>query len=364
MMSNGQETQAPKQLYRVNRLGREVFCGELPDFEDAIKSQQIRPDDLIFDEQLQNWTFARNHEVFMRLSGAAFDELKKNRQERRSSIPFGRIFSSVLILSAILYILMNYSKSIQFKSREGSEALSDTRELRDTRGAADQGDSAAESGAGTGAGKGQGLAEGQGLEETSLSELDEERRATRDLNGEPLEMVFDLEAEGLKEHDILKLTRGQAALRDEALLTRANEIYAANERGRHGLNRLLEAIGYVEFVLRRAQTRDGKEHAKAKLTLAHLNERFVSRCESLYAPKVCALKVEHPRWSDGTIQAIVNQRVLVGMTRDQAELAWGRPKKVSRQRAEGGLAAELCYDASCERALTVDSSGLISGVKP
>lgn len=349
-MSNEQDPAAQAQIYRVNRLGREVFHGPLPEFEEAIRQQRVRPDDLIFDENLNNWTFARNNAIFIRLSGEGFDELKKSRHSTKQTIPFGRILISVLLLSAFLYILMNYSKSIQFRQSEGSFDLSDTREYRDSKTSSDQG--AGDQGDGDGSGSGAKGAEGLG-EGPGLSELDEEKRAARDLNGAPLEMVFDLEAEGLKEQDIIELTRNQEALTDERLLARANAIYVADEAGRHGLNRLLEAIGYVEFVIRRAHSRDGKDHSEAKLTLAHLNERFITRCETLYAPKICALKVEHPRWTDGTIKAIVNRDVLVGMSRVQAELSWGRPSKTLRVETEGVRSLELCYDAKCERALKV-----------
>ena len=355
-MSNEQDPAAQAQIYRVNRLGREVFNGPLPAFEEAIKQQRIRPDDLIFDETLNNWTFARNNEIFMRLSGEGFDELKKNRHTTKKSIPFSQILISVLVLSALLYILMNYSKNIQFKQREGSFDITDTRETQDARKPGDQGASDQGDGEGSGSGSGSGA---DGLGEASLSELDEENRAAKDLNGEPLEMVFDLEAEGLKERDIIELTRNQKALTDERLLARANAIYVADEPGRHGLNRLLEAISYVEFVIRRARSRDGKDHAEAKLTLSHLNERFITRCETLYAPKVCALKVEHPSWTDGTIKAIVARDVLVGMSRTQAELAWGRPSKIVRVEVAHESALELCFDSKCERALRVSEGAVI-----
>lgn len=358
-MSNEQEPKALEQIYRVNRLGREIFHGPLLDFEEAIKRQHIRPDDLIFDEELNNWTFARNHQVFMRLSGEGFDELKKSRYHSKKRFPLGRIFITILLLSGFLYILMNYSKNIEFQQREGNFELTDDRDLQQGKDQSDQGkegqgDSGSDSQQGSG-----------GLDLASISELDEEGRANQDLNGEPLEMVFDLEAEGLKERDVIELTRNQKALTDEKLLARANAIYIADQSGRHGLNKLLEAIGYVEFVIRRAQTRDGKDHAEAKLTLAHLNERFVTRCETLYPPKFCALKVEHPRWTDGTIQAIVHQKILVGMSRAQAELSWGRPSKTIRIESDGqrGRILELCYDAKCERSFRVKED-IILEIKP
>ena len=164
-------------------------------------------------------------------------------------------------------------------------------------------------------------------------------------DGEPLEMVFDLEAEGMRGEDALSLTEGQRALSDERLLAAANTLYLKDTPGREGLNDLLRAIAIAEFVARRALHRDQREHAEAKLTIAHLNERFLSRCAALKSPEECKIQVEHPRWPEATLKAIAARRALRGMSRAQLDAAWGRPQSVSR--VEGGQRA--CYDARCER---------------
>jgi hypothetical protein len=175
-------------------------------------------------------------------------------------------------------------------------------------------------------------------------------------------MVFDLESEGLSEADVLAMTQYQSALTDEALLAQANRVYLSDPKGRQGLNMLLKAIGDVEFVIRRARARDGREHAEAKLTLTMINERFRARCEVMYGPRVCALKVDHPTWSDGVVSSIARGEALLGMSREQAELAWGRPRKVNRLGARAERRLELCYEAGCERALTLER-GVVTALK-
>ena len=181
------------------------------------------------------------------------------------------------------------------------------------------------------------------------------------LNDDGLKMVFDLKAEGLSDRDVVAMTRYQKALTDEAILAEANRVYLKDEAGRYGLDLLLKATADVEFVIRRARARDGRDHAEAKLTLTMLNERFKARCEVMYSPKRCSLKVEHPSWPDTVIHAISQGEALLGMSRAQVELALGQPRKVQRLEPRAARVITLCYDAGCERRVTL-TRGVVSAL--
>ena len=361
-----------QQIYRVNRAGQEVLSGQLPDLEYAIKTRQVRADDLIFDDGSNSWTFARNHEVFVRLSGEGLDDLKRSRRASERRLPILRWLISVLAMSGLLYLLVHYSKSVEFRQRddsfEGLEAQPPSKTQRASSDASggpkgNEGKGGEGRGEGQGGGGGAGGAEGAGsaegdeldIVESALAAEARALAARKALgpDGEPLEMVFDLEAEGMRGEEALSLTEGQRALSDERLLATANTLYLKDTPGREGLNDLLRALSLSEFVARRALHRDQREHAEAKLTIAHLNERFLSRCAAIKSVEECRAQVAHPRWSEAALKAISARRALRGMSKAQLEAAWGRPQSVSR--LEAGTRA--CYDARCERwALLVEGA--------
>jgi hypothetical protein len=348
-----------QQVYRVNRAGQEVFSGQLADLEYAIKTRQVRADDLIFDDGSGSWTFARNHEVFVRLLGESLDDLKRSRRASDRRLPLARWLFSVALMSGLLYLLIHYSKRVEFKSRGDTFSDSDSTERpRDLSSATrdpsqdpaqDPTGGAAEGGEGRGGGSASGEGDELDLVESTLAAEARALAARKALgpDGEPLEMVFDLEAEGMRGDDALSLTEGQRALSDERLLAMANTLYLKDTQGREGLNDLLRALSLTEFVARRALHRDQREHAEAKLTIAHLNERFLSRCAALKSAEECRVQVQHPRWPEATLKAITARRALRGMSKAQVEAAWGRAQSVSA--VEGGSRA--CYDPRCERSV-------------
>ena len=55
--SSDRESKGNTQIYRVNRLGREIFVGDKSLLIQAIQSRRVRGDDLIYDQSQDLWGF-------------------------------------------------------------------------------------------------------------------------------------------------------------------------------------------------------------------------------------------------------------------------------------------------------------------
>ncbi len=71
----------------------------------------------------------------------------------------------------------------------------------------------------------------------------------------------------------------------------------------------------------------------------------------------------HPDWSEGALQAVAWQRVLIGMTGEQAQAAWGSPVDISRSVVDGVTHELWVYSTIITRnAVTVPHENWITGV--
>lgn len=61
------------------------------------------------------------------------------------------------------------------------------------------------------------------------------------------------------------------------------------------------------------------------------------------AGKLCA---EHPTWKRPACDAIVEKKVIVGMTKEQAIAAWGRPKDINTTATANGTHEQWVYGLS------------------
>ena len=88
----------------------------------------------------------------------------------------------------------------------------------------------------------------------------------------------------------------------------------------------------------------------AQTMMSGLSVKLKEQCSRLYSQKVCAYKIRHPQWSHSTIQGILDHRVLLGMTLEQAREAWGKEKE---KLPEFGGGLRYCYDKECTTSFEV-----------
>ena len=108
-----------KTYYRVNRLGREIFVGNKSLLITAIQSRRVRGDDLIFDESSDTWGFARKHQIFLEATGQGIEDVKRNQTKSRKWGKWVRFLVNAGIIGFLIYLMINYSKTIEFKLGDG-----------------------------------------------------------------------------------------------------------------------------------------------------------------------------------------------------------------------------------------------------
>lgn len=351
-------------LYRVNRLGSEIFVGDRERLLQAIQTRRIRGDDLIHDRAEDLWGFARKHPVFLEATGQAEEESSRARESSGRLTQWLRFLVNALLLGGLLYLLIAYSETIEFKINEERGEFGELTE-RSTRSGASlvgsQSDGSDGQGSSGEGGEGEGGGESEG-EEGSASDSamgEGEGGADPENPGMRREIVqiFDLSAEGMESNP---LVLEQNTLSDDELVAQAQGVVSEvghtlkeqNQVSRQSFTHLQSAYAIATFV----ETRN-INHRGARNIREQIRAQLSRVCQELHSPRFCELKERQPRWSDTVISAIVRGEVLHGMTPPQVEAAWGR---ASRVRAES-LGQRHCYGTGCERsALVVD--GLVKRV--
>jgi hypothetical protein len=341
----GKASAGEQTYYRVNRLGREIFTGNKPILIAAIQTRRVRGDDLIFDEGTDTWGFARKHPVFLEATGQSIEDLERTRSSGSRWSRWIKLIANAALIGVILYFVISYSKTIEFRLGDGETEFKNFASQRKTK------EKSVDSSEGAGAGEGDG--EGDGYAEiNALLQKEEEDSIKR---GQEIEQIFDLNQEGVLENRIL-FEEGNT-LSDMELLRRAQRVSSEmTERlntnvpvGRAMYDRLQKAMAIASFVSQRNLTLKSKEHRGANTIISYLRTQLQRVCVAIYSDEFCKLKKDHPGWKDTVILSIVEREVLFGMSPEQVEAAWGRASSIKRER--GGY--RLCYGSGCERSVWV-----------
>lgn len=336
-------------IYRVNRLGREIFAGNKALLITAIQSRRVRGDDLIYDQAQDLWGFARKHAVFLEATGQGLEESQRNRETDSSLGKWLRFLVNAAAIGIILYLLISYSEKIEFKLKEEATEMSSRPDLRSSKSSADS----EGSGAGSGEGEGGG---GQGSGGGADSGNGKPQR--QEFSRREIKQIFDLNAEGMRDAALVL----ENTLSDEELLSQVQYVSAVTtstlrDEGKvdqQSFNRLQEARAIATFVAMR-----NNKHKGARLLLSQINHQLKQVCAFIYSDQFCALKRDHPDWRDSAITAILNREVLYGMTPPQVEAAWGRASRIRRER-DG---YRYCYGAGCDRSVWM-TSGHVREISP
>ena len=360
----GEET-----LYRVNRLGSEVFVGNKDRLLQAIQSRRVRGDDLIHDQAEDLWGFARKHPVFLEATGQGEEETRRARESSGKLGQWLRFMVNALALGGMLYLLIAYSETIEFKINEdrgefnnvgeASQANASSTQIGSNSDGSDGSGSSGEGGEGEGgAGKGGESDGGGGAGGTGKG--GDNARGRMGAQSEILQ-IFDLSAEGMESNP---LVLEQNTLSDDELITRAQSVaseigHALKERNDVSLNaltQLQEAYAIATFV----ETRN-INHGGARNVREQLWSQLKRVCEELHSRRFCELKERQPRWSDTVINSVLRAEVLHGMTPPQVEAAWGRASKVFVE----SPGRRHCYGSGCERSVLVVESHVVEvSLKP
>ena len=346
--SSDRESKGSTEIYRVNRLGREIFVGEKLLLIQAIQSRRVRGDDLIYDQSQDLWGFARKHPIFLEATGQGLEESKRTRQRDSSMGKWLRFLINAGIIGLILYFLISYSETIEFKLREEGSDFSSSSTPFSKKGKDANSSSSESDGAGAGNGSGSGDGEGEGEGEGAMGMLDGEGSGSsrqKGYSGE-IKQIFDLNAEGMRDSPLVI----ENTLSDDELLGQAQYVtsVAANKLRDKGkvdqetFTRLQEARAVATFVAMR-----NIKHKGAGLLLSQIRTQLQRVCAFLYSKPFCDLKNQHPNWADTVILSIIKEEVLHGMTPQQVEAAWGRASRIRRER-EG---YKYCYGPGCERSV-------------
>ena len=347
--NNSREPKGNLQLYRVNRLGREIFAGEKSFLIKAIQSRRVRGDDLIYDQSQDLWGFARKHVIFLEATGQGLEESKRTRQRDSSIGKWLRFLINAGIIGLVLYFLISYSETIEFKLREeGGEFQSSSTPFSE-RGKNQSKSSDSGDGDGGGEGNGGGSGNGDGDGEGSMGSLDGEggggASRQKGYNGE-IKQIFDLNSEGMRDSPLVI----ESTLSDDELLDQAQYVtsIAANKLRDKGkvdqetFTKLQEARAVATFVAMR-----NIKHKGAGLLLSQIKTQLQRVCAFLNSKPFCDLKNKYPNWADTVILAIIKDEVLHGMTPQQVEESWGRASRIRRER-DG---YRYCYGPGCERSV-------------
>lgn len=340
--SNESSSQEDTSYYRVNRLGREIFAGDKSLLITAIQTRRVRGDDLIFDESSDTWGFARKHIVFLEATGQGLEEVKRQKSTEQKWSKWLRFILYAGLIGFLLYLMINYSKTIEFNLGDGD---SDFKEFSSNRlnNAASM-----ESSEGSGSGDGQGDAQSY-AEMNALLQKEEDGLS----RGQAIEQIFDLRAEGIMENQVL--FEEASTLSDLELLKRAQRVSSEMTQrentnvpiGKSMYEKLQEAQAIANFVAQRNLTLQQTEHRGANTILAQLRLQLQKVCTAIYSDDFCQLRRQHPDWKESVLKSVLRREVLYGMSPEQVELAWGRASSIKRDR--GGY--RHCYGSACERSV-------------
>ena len=335
--------------YRVNRLGREIFVGNKSLLITAIQSRRVRGDDLIFDESSDTWGFARKHPVFLEATGQGIEEVKRAQTKQSKWGKWIRFLINAGLIGVLLYLMINYSKTIEFKLGDGE---SDFQNMSASFSPSEKSMDSSE-GAGDGDGDGDGGEDSgdEGYAEINALLQKEEENGLN--NGKAIEQIFDLHAEGMMDNRIL--FEEASTLSDLELLKKSQRVSSEITQrvntnmptGKAMYNKLQEAQAIASFVSQRNLTLQNKDHRGANTIIAQLRSHLHRVCAMVYGEEFCRLKKKHPNWKETILLAIIDQEILYGMIPEQVELSWGRASKIIRER--GGY--RHCYGSGCERSV-------------
>jgi hypothetical protein len=353
-------------IFRVNRLSQQIFLGNRKAFEIAIRARRIKADDLIFDEDSQTWIFARQHDIFIELLGQTNEKIRKYKKKKFDFEALRGILISILLLSAFLFVIIRYSKEIQFKQSEASGEFTESSNTNQKgflgesskkgKGSKGEGKGGDEDEGGDGNGNNSGnddiagsSGKGQGVE-------GQEEPQTFKPKKENIEMVFDLDADGMKQ--AIQFVQESQFLDDATLLLKARKIKNTKITGREALDLIQKGMAYASFVLNRSLQQKRRPHRGAEIILEQLKERLNGECMQIYKPSFCDIKTQHPQWNESSIHSILKKKVMLGMTLQQAEMAWKRADRVMR--VENGR--KYCYGKDCDRFFWLSGDGLVTQV--
>jgi hypothetical protein len=352
--SNSQKTQNTQWHFRVNRQGREIFNGPQADFENAIKSQKIKADDLIWDTQSDSWTFARNHAIFREANNEAIEAILKKKRAKERKTWILRALVTFSIMGSIMWVLVRYSKQIEFNPKEtfGESTAEDAQEAKRKTEKTEENKQDSSNNTND-------RNQSPSIDQLSLDDLklletiqEKQQKNTQD----QIELVFDLKAEGNQIN--LETLDQNEGLSTPKLLQNAQQILAkSNQPTQESYDQLQEARGIVEFILTKAQLQNAKDQSQkeAQNLMQRIELNLQSICTQINSPKFCELKDRHPEWSNQIIKAIEKKKVLMGMNKEQASSAWGAPQ---REITEGNTIS-YCYDANCNQVYQIRSSKVI-----
>lgn len=350
-----QSKQGTQWHFRVNRQGREIFNGPQPDFESAIKAQKIKADDLIWDTQSDSWTFARNHAIFRAANHEAIEAIlrKKRAKDRKTWLLRG--LTTFLIMGSIMWVLVRYSKQIEFNPKEtfGESTADDAQEAKQKTEKTEQSQDQSSSAANNQDQKSS--ADQLSLDDLKLLEAIQEKQQKN--TQDQIELVFDLKAEGSQIN--LETLDQNEGLSSSKLLQNAQKLLSkANGATQESYDQLQEARGIVDFILTKAQLQNAKDQTQkeAQNLMQRIEINLQSTCAKINSPKFCELKDKFPQWSNQIIKAVEKRKVLIGMNKDQATIAWGSPQ---REITEGNTVS-YCYDANCNQLYQIKSAKVIN----
>ena len=94
----------------------------------------------------------------------------------------------------------------------------------------------------------------------------------------------------------------------------------------------------------------GKTYSKA-ITVHKIPRRTfkgdsIRTVKGVCGARACKLRSRHPGWSLDDCQTIVEGKIRIGFTQDQAIAAWGRPDDINRTVGSWGTHEQWCYGMS------------------
>lgn len=111
----------------------------------------------------------------------------------------------------------------------------------------------------------------------------------------------------------------------------------------------------------------GSKGSELREMINQIRSKLEEGCDELDAPEKCRLRIKHPGWSSVALDAVERKDVILGMTPSQVEASIGEPT----ERRESGKEAVWCYDEKCEqrieftrgRVMTVTEGVVTSGTE-
>jgi hypothetical protein len=109
------------------------------------------------------------------------------------------------------------------------------------------------------------------------------------------------------------------------------EITLKSEINDEDRQRLILENDHKRMIEKQKKKKISEEKEKANKLIAEKKEKDRKIKEDRLAKqRILDIRKKHPDWSDKTIQAISNKKVHIGMTKDQAIAAWGRPNDINK----------------------------------